>query len=473
MCSDGLNLPEVVSDAVEFGGGGSGQQFQLNVNIAGESDREDNDAVGAAVVQNRRIIGGNSRFVDPDRTGVPEGDRRLARERCGNGDPRVFPVQFHADVRAVFIGVVRVVGCRFDVIIMNRRQRVEMREHRLVIEHLHADRGACVDGFVHNARTDEVVALGHDDFRRSRTEFFVVGGDVASVSEDDRQFFCEIEDERHSAAVVLGHRPDAVGTSEFKSRGEKEGLAFEFGGAETVDHKVAEAFRICSGFDGAVPAQEVRGNKRVVVAVDCGGRERHFKHIRLALGGADSGTVNILFARIERLGRHSLPVEELENGETVFLHRAEEGGRGIVGRESAQLGESFGLEPCVELPQPFGDAFFGEGCFGSSEEGVDGVAVILFESAESGIVELVGSDAVVDRHAFCMGDAVEVVRGERRDGELHNDCMIRCDSEIPDSFFRSSGVLINQIMSRVQRSDGIALPGGDYFVSRREVRVFE
>lgn len=134
---------------------------------------------------------------------------------------------------------------------------------------------------------------------------------------------------------------------------------------------------------------------------------------------------------------------------------------------------SWAMEPRVELTQPFGDAFFGEGCFGSSEEGVDGVAVILFESAESGIVELVGSDAVVDRHAFCMGDAVEVVRGERRDGELHNDCMIRCDSEIPDSFFRSSGVLINQIMSRVQRSDGIALPGGDYFVSRREVRVFE
>ena len=118
-----------------------------------------------------------------------------------------------------------------------------------------------------------------DDFRRSRTEFFVVGGDVASVCEDDRQFFCEIEDERHSAAVVLGHRPDAVGASEFKSRGEKEGLALKFGGAETVDHKVAEAFRICSGFDGAVPAQEVRGNKRIVVAVDCGGRERHFNQM--------------------------------------------------------------------------------------------------------------------------------------------------------------------------------------------------
>ena len=48
MRSDGLNFPQVVSDAVEFGGGGGGQQFQLNMNIAGESDREDNDAVGAA-----------------------------------------------------------------------------------------------------------------------------------------------------------------------------------------------------------------------------------------------------------------------------------------------------------------------------------------------------------------------------------------------------------------------------------------
>ena len=34
MRSDGLNLPEVVSDAVELGGGGSGELLQLNMNFA-------------------------------------------------------------------------------------------------------------------------------------------------------------------------------------------------------------------------------------------------------------------------------------------------------------------------------------------------------------------------------------------------------------------------------------------------------
>ena len=145
----------------------------------------------------------------------------------------------------------------------------------------------------------------------------------------------------------------------------------------------------------------------------------------------------------------------------------------FIARKSAGVGLSVANPRSWESPLDWNHALSCRSRFGASEEGVDCVAVVLFESAESGIVELVGGDAVVDGDAFRMGDAVEVVRGERRDGELKNDRMIRGDSEIADSFFRSSGVLVNQIMPRVQRSDGVALPGGDYFVSCREVRVFE